>query len=104
YGTAGEVAVYGGEPIEAVFHSTAGGYTEDSENAFVTALPYLRSVKSDETDAPRYASTQTMTNSEFCACVQSAFGVRLSDPARETAVLSRYASGRVESLRLGGTT
>ena len=104
YGTAGEVAVYGGEPIEAVFHSTAGGYTEDSENAFVTALPYLRSVKSDETDAPRYASAQTMTNSEFCARVQSAFGVRLSDPARETAVLSRYASGRVESLRLGGTT
>ena len=75
-----------------------------AKTLFVTALPYLRSVKSDETDAPRYASAQTMTNSEFCARVQSAFGVRLSDPARETAVLSRYASGRVESLRLGGTT
>ncbi|HHT63852.1 MAG: SpoIID/LytB domain-containing protein [Bacillota bacterium] len=36
------------EIIQAVFHSNAGGYTENSENVWNEALPYLRAVPSKE--------------------------------------------------------
>src|SRR5438128_1889134 len=44
--TAGIVATYRGAPIEALYSANAGGVTEDSENIFANALPYLRSVTS----------------------------------------------------------
>lgn len=44
--TAGIVATYRGAPIEALYSANAGGMTEDSENVYQNALPYLRSVPS----------------------------------------------------------
>lgn len=44
--TRGIIMVYKGEPINAVYHSDSGGYTESSENVWGSFLPYLRSVKS----------------------------------------------------------
>jgi stage II sporulation protein D len=40
--TRGMVATYNGEPINALYTSTCGGRTEDSENIFIEAVPYLR--------------------------------------------------------------
>jgi stage II sporulation protein D len=40
--TRGVVATYHGEPINALYTSTCGGRTEDSEKIFNDALPYLR--------------------------------------------------------------
>jgi stage II sporulation protein D len=40
--TRGLVATYDGEPINALYTSTCGGRTEDSENIFNNAAPYLR--------------------------------------------------------------
>ena len=40
--TRGVVATYGDEPINALYTSTCGGRTEDSENIFTRAEPYLR--------------------------------------------------------------
>ncbi|MGI6684981.1 MAG: SpoIID/LytB domain-containing protein [Bacillota bacterium] len=42
------------EIIQAFFHSNAGGFTENSENVWNEALPYLRAVPSEE---DRYAET-----------------------------------------------
>jgi stage II sporulation protein D len=44
--TRGMIMTYKGKPINAVYHSDSGGYTEDSENVWGSFLPYLRSVKS----------------------------------------------------------
>lgn len=44
--TAGVVATHRGAAIEALYSANAGGVTEDSENVFANALPYLRSVTS----------------------------------------------------------
>jgi len=44
--TRGVIMVYEGKPINAVYHSDSGGYTEDSENVWGSFLPYLRSVES----------------------------------------------------------
>jgi SpoIID/LytB domain protein len=40
--TRGLIATYNGEPINALYTSTCGGRTEDSENIFNDAVPYLR--------------------------------------------------------------
>lgn len=40
--TRGIVATYAGEPINALYTSTCGGRTENSENIFNDAVPYLR--------------------------------------------------------------
>ena len=41
--TRGVIATYDGEPINALYTSTCGGRTENSENIFNDAIPYLRS-------------------------------------------------------------
>jgi len=40
--TRGIIATYDGEPINALYTSTCGGRTEDSENIFNQSVPYLR--------------------------------------------------------------
>lgn len=40
--TRGLVATYNGEPINALYTSTCGGRTEDSQNIFNDAVPYLK--------------------------------------------------------------
>ena len=40
--TRGIIATYNGEPINALYTSTCGGRTEDSEKIFNQAVPYLR--------------------------------------------------------------
>jgi len=44
--TYSEKLTYLGEPIEAFFHSSSGGKTENSENVWSSAKPYLISVES----------------------------------------------------------
>ena len=41
--TRGIIATYNGEPINALYTSTCGGRTEDSEKIFLQTVPYLRS-------------------------------------------------------------
>lgn len=103
YATAGEVAVYDGAPIEALFHSTAGGYTENSENVFSTALPYLRSVYSNETGAPRYEATVTLSKARFAEKLETATGVELTEETVESmvTVTERFESGRVKTVSVG---
>ncbi|HSI88601.1 MAG TPA: SpoIID/LytB domain-containing protein, partial [Pyrinomonadaceae bacterium] len=43
--TAGMIAMHGGKPIMAFYTSTCGGRTENSENIFEEAKPYLKGVE-----------------------------------------------------------
>lgn len=54
--TSGQLMFYDGELVaQAMFHSTSGGKTENSEDVFVAAVPYLRSVESPyEEGSPHY--------------------------------------------------
>ncbi|MCX8095678.1 MAG: SpoIID/LytB domain-containing protein [Caldisericia bacterium] len=62
--TKNEVITFDGKIIEALYHSTSGGYTENNENVwFSTPYPYLRGVESPYEDkSPHYSWTQTFTN------------------------------------------
>ncbi len=45
--TKNKIVYYGGEAAQTYYHSTCGGYTENSENVWSGALSYLRGVKCD---------------------------------------------------------
>ncbi|MEB3290968.1 MAG: SpoIID/LytB domain-containing protein [Leptolyngbya sp.] len=95
--TRGQVLTYNGRVIEAVFHSSSGGYTENVEDVWQQSLPYLRSVPDFDQDAPVFRWSQTFTASQF---QQRVTGVgRLQAVAVE-----RFTpQGRVASIRLQGT-
>lgn len=103
--TDGEYMSYGGEVIQAVFHSSSAGRTEDSA-AIWQAEPYLVSVESPETaeDVPNYVTSATVSPEDFRAAVlavhpEAEFG---EDPAFWLGAAVRDASGRVESVDIGG--
>lgn len=71
--TAGEYVTYGGKLCSTLYFSSDGGATEDSENIFTSALPYLRG-KTDPYEASLSASensysswTRTYTGDELRA-------------------------------------
>jgi stage II sporulation protein D len=56
--TRGEVIVYGGEPIEAFYHSTCGGHTAALEEVWPgSPRPYLRAVSDAKPDGGWYCET-----------------------------------------------
>lgn len=65
--TAGEIVTYENKPVLAVFHSAAGGgRTENSEDVWASALPYLRSVETaGESEKSNYETTVTFEIDEF---------------------------------------
>ncbi len=107
-GTHGLIALYDGEPIEALYHSAAGGHTEDAQNVFSAALPYLVGVDSPgEEDAANYQQTRTFSREEFTEAVNGTYAkAKLSQSKLEeqVEVLSRYESGQVAQLQLGNVT
>jgi len=99
--TAGEVLTYGGEPILAVFHSTAGGRTERAAEVWGEDLPYLRVVEvEDEDDSP-----QTYWRTAFAPGalqgVLAAAGVGVGR-LESIVVTERTGSGRVKRLAFRG--
>lgn len=66
YSTKGLIMTYDGEAIEAVFHSTSAGVTEDAENVWGNSLPYIKSVDSKQDEnAPNFIYNTVVSNEEF---------------------------------------
>ena len=103
--TAGELLVYEGEPVFAAFHSSSAGATEDC-GAVWNPRPYLVSVSSPETalDVPGYLSSLRCAPLDFRDVILSAHPEADFSGPEESWIgeLRRDASGRVESLTLGG--
>lgn len=107
--TRGETLYYGGEPIEALFHSSAGGRTESSENVYAAARPYLRSVSSPDGDELSAAETVFFEAKAFAGTVNAQYpsaglSTKASKLKKQVEILSRFESGRVEAIALGGVT
>jgi stage II sporulation protein D len=95
--TRGQVLTHGGRVIEAVFHSSSGGHTENVEDIWQQPLPYLRSVPDFDQDAPVFRWSETFTASQF---QQRVTGIgRLQAVATERVT----PRGRVSSIRLQGS-
>jgi stage II sporulation protein D len=64
--TRGEIMLYQGEPIDALYHSTCGGKTESAADLWGQDVPYLRSVKCRYCSQSRhYASVQVFSVQEL---------------------------------------
>ena len=103
--TDGQYLSYEGEAIEAVFHSSSAGMTEDAAEVW-SARPYLVSVDSPETaeDVPNYITSVTVSPADFASKVSGAHPeAQLSgEPAFWLGAVTKDASGRVESAEIGG--
>jgi stage II sporulation protein D len=62
--TRGLIATYAGEPINALWHIHCGGRTEDSENIFNEAVPYLRGRECAAEGSAAFSSFTIRTNRE----------------------------------------
>ncbi len=106
--TDGQAVLYGGEPILAVFHSSSAGQTAAAGDVWSGDLPYLRSVASpeDETSVPNYYSVASFTADEARKRLLAVRpGLTLSGtPEDWLGAVTRNASGRVETVALGGET
>ncbi len=101
--TANTIMTYQGQPIDAVFEADSGGATENSENVWSAALPYLRGVD----ELPGYQPTTwsiTLTATKIASLVLAWSGVAIGD--LEQMVLqgtSQTFSGRPLSVLFQGT-
>ncbi|MDQ3876825.1 MAG: SpoIID/LytB domain-containing protein [Actinomycetota bacterium] len=77
--TDGQVIQYNGQPIDALYSSSSGGFTENNENVWGgSPIPYLRGV-SDGPDAvsanPNHSWTVTMSWDTFQSKLNAYYGV-----------------------------
>ncbi len=101
--TAGEVMLYGGKPINAMYHAASGGWTEDSENVYGSSFAYLRSVESPHEIGSRQTGQVKYGREEFVTRVNGARPNANMTPDKleeQLKILSLYPSGRVEKLQL----
>lgn len=105
YGTAGEVVVYDNKLIDAVFHSTSGGKTENSEDVWQNKVPYLRSVTSQyEEHSPKYVTQQEISIDDFVQRIKELdpeVNINKKNIGNEIEVIERSEGGRIISIRVG---
>lgn len=95
--TQGQVLTHGGRVIEAVFHSSSGGYTENSEDIWQRPTPYLRGVADYDQEAPVFQWSETFSAQQI---EQRITGIgRLQGVSTERAT----PRGRIVSIRLQGS-
>ena len=94
--TRGQVLTYGSSLANAVFHSSAGGSTENSGDLWSQQLPYLVSVPDFDQHSPVHAWQQRLEPEQL----QKAFGE--IGGAQRIDVLATTGSGRVRQARVIG--
>ncbi|MDU4892760.1 MAG: stage II sporulation protein D [Clostridium sp.] len=107
--TEGMVLSYDGAIATGAFYfSTSSGRTENVEEVFSTAIPYLRSVESlGEEVAPRYTSTETYDLNRFVQIVNSSFSkanLAAANLSSQISINSYTGGGAVKEITLGGAT
>ncbi|MGE5592627.1 MAG: stage II sporulation protein D [Betaproteobacteria bacterium] len=116
--TSGKIVTYQGKPIEAYYHAASGGSTENSEDVWQTAVPYLRAVSTEfEAREPSFQERVEFTIDEL----EKKLGVKLTQKKvrtykvagkdvqvvagdrmdRPIEVLSASPAGRVKDIRIG---
>ena len=92
--TAGEVLTYNGKPIEALYHSTSGGKTENPEEVFGKSYPYLRSVESNCEISPYWVWEKKIPKEE----IEKALGIK---NLKDITITTRTSTGRAKELSIG---
>jgi stage II sporulation protein D len=106
--TRGEVLTYGGQPIEALFHTDSGGMTESSEDVWGSHVPYLRAVRDTPLGTMPWTKTVSTADLEKKLAAKGhnigrLRAIELSPLAVGRAAKDRTASGRVKAMTVTGT-
>lgn len=104
--TDGEVLLYDGAPILAVFHASSAGMTRAAGDVWQNDVPYLQSVESPESGdtIPNYYSRKSFTAEEFrrkTASVQPDLSGKMSTWLRNAVT---DEAGSVETVEIGGVS
>ncbi len=103
--TKGEIIIYEKHLIDAVFHSTSGGKTENSEDVWSNEIPYLRSVLSEfEESSPKLVSVQSIGIEDFIKGLKALDkGLVISEKniENEINILKRSEGGKILEIKIG---
>lgn len=92
--TRGEIMLYDGKPIDALYHSTCGGRTESAADVWGTDLPYLRSVDCQYCRESKFFSTvQVFSNQDLQNAIANIDGL-------EFKIIEKSPSGRVKKITI----
>lgn len=94
--TAGQVMVYNGKIIEAFFHSSSGGHTENVEDVWTEPRAYLRGVPDYDRGAPVYEWSSNISVSQLSNLIYGVGNVVNLQPEKTT------QTGRVIAMRVIG--
>jgi stage II sporulation protein D len=96
--TAGQVMAHNGRLILAAFHASSGGHTENVENVWSEAKPYLRAVPDFDQGTPNFQWVERFSPQEM--------GRRISGVGNVVSVLPERISpfGRVLTMKVVGTS
>ncbi len=104
--TDGQVALYDGQPILAVFHSSSAGKTAGAGDVWSGDMPYLRSVDSPEGEetVPNYYSAAEFTAAEAKALLAQAHPELAfsGGPDKWFGAVEKDESGRVGTVEVCG--
>ena len=104
--TDGQAALYAGQPILAVFHSSSAGKTAEAGDVWSGDVPYLRSVDSPEGEetVPNYYSAAAFTAAEAKALLAQAHPELTfsGGPDKWFGAVERDDSGRVSTVEVCG--
>ncbi len=97
--TNGEYLSYNGEIANALFFSTSSGMTENSEDVFVSSIPYLRSVSSDwDKASPKYEEVNVYTLNDFYEKLNLEYNEILT-----VEITEKSNTGRPKKININGT-
>ncbi|HBR21372.1 MAG TPA: cell division protein [Nitrospiraceae bacterium] len=89
--TSGEILTFNGKPIEALYHSTAGGKTELPEEVFGKSYPYIKSVETSGEASPYWIWERKIPLSE----IEKSLNI---SGFKDMAVRSYTSTGRVKEV------
>ena len=98
--TKGLYLSYNNDYVDAVYHSTSNGNTEDSVYVWGNSVPYLKSVSSEYDNTNKnYNSTITLTYNEISNKLKNSI-----DSNTKFNIISRTSGNRVKEMEINGIT
>ena len=94
--TNGEYLTYNGEKVDAMFFAVSTGKTENSEEVFISKLPYLRSVSSTwDEKSPVFTDSVTMSIDDFYKNLNFPY-----DDNLKIEIIEKTSTGRIKKLKI----
>lgn len=98
--TKGLYLSYNNDYVDAVYHSTSNGNTEDAVYVWENSVPYLKSVSSEYDNTNKnYNSIITLTYNEISNKLKNSI-----DSNTKFNIISRTSGNRVKEIEINGTT